>query len=229
MLPRTARLDRARACVNPPASSIAGEANARNDAPAASGPLRERGQTPGARAGSASLLRCAILREHPFGDGGFGPRLHRSCTRRARSLLNAHREVLETAHNRRAPVARLRPRKRNPLDSRGCGCDHGACLNAREFGADALVHSMPERRVLGSRACDVEPVGLAECRLVAVCRPCEQDHAFTASDGLSPNHRVALRDSEIGLHRAVEAQDLVECIARARAPRAAASSARGGA
>ena len=47
-----------------------------------------------------------------------------------------------------------------------------------------------------------------------VCQSCEQDHTFTTSDGLAADHRFALRDSEIGLHRTVVAQDLVDRVAR---------------
>ena len=89
-----------------------------------------------------------MVRERRVGGGGFGPRLLPSCSLRARSSLDAHLEALGTAHDRRAPVAGLGPRERNPLDSRRSGCDQAGRLHAREFGADALVHSMPERRVL---------------------------------------------------------------------------------
>ena len=76
------------------------------------------------------------------------------------------------------------------------------------------MHSVPERRVLGPLACDVESIGLAECRLVAVRRSCQHDHAFAGPDGLPADHRLALRDSEIRLHRAVVTQDLVDRVAR---------------
>ena len=71
----------------------------------------------------------------------------------ALSSLDADLEVFETSHHRRAPVPGLAPRQRNPLELRRRACDDGARLHAREFGTDALVHSVPERRVLGSRAC----------------------------------------------------------------------------
>ena len=141
---------RARACVNPPALSIAGDAKGPQWRPGGNRPV----------AGTRTVSRCTC-RERLVAALCHGARASvtrrwlwtvppsPSCTRRARSALDTHREALETAHDRRVPVAGLRSRKRNPLDSRGGGRDHGAGLHACELGADALVHSMPERCVLG--------------------------------------------------------------------------------
>ena len=107
-----------------------------------------------------------------------------SVMRAPRAVVVRHAlKALETSHDRRASVPGLGPRERDPLESRRSARNDGARLHARELRADALVHSVPERCVLGPLACDVESSGLAECRLVAVRRSCQQDHAFAGGPG----------------------------------------------
>ena len=102
--------------------------------------------------------RVAQSKQSPVKPERFGPRAWRarsqsspapSCVRRALSSFDMHLKALETSHDRRAPVPRLGPRERDPLESRRRARDDGARLHARELGADALVHSVPECCVLG--------------------------------------------------------------------------------
>ena len=97
---------RARACANPPAVSIAGNAKGPQGRPGGNRPVagtrtvsrctcRERLVAALCHGASASVTRRRLWSSPPSA----------SCTRRARWALDTHREAFETAHDRRVPVA----------------------------------------------------------------------------------------------------------------------------
>ena len=67
---------------------------------------------------------------------------------RAVVVRHAPHGARDLARTSNAGTGAVGPRERDPLESRRRARDDGARLHARELRADALVHCVPEHRVL---------------------------------------------------------------------------------
>ena len=109
------------------------------------------GQSPGARVGSASLLRCATVREHPLRGDGFGPCLH---PRHPRIGKITHRSALPAEYlvgslRRRCLRSQCRPRSRRPRSPSLSGRGPATSVLRPRVRARARLSGGPDGRVSG--------------------------------------------------------------------------------